>query len=78
MSYTVNVTDVTTRQDIITLARRCGRIRSIVAAQSVKESFERGRAERESWSQIRIEFVSGDEENRFFDAHAELLNEPGR
>ena len=72
MSYTVNVTDET-RSDIITLARRCGRIRSIVATQSVKESFERGRSERESWAQIRIEFATGDEENMFFDAHARML-----
>ena len=77
MSYTVNVTDQT-RQDIITLARRCGRIKRIVATQSVKESFESGRAQRESWAQIQIEFATGDDENIFFDAHAELLNEPRR
>jgi len=71
--YTVNVTDKVTRHDIITLARRCGRIKRIVATQSVKESFERGRAERESWAQIQIEFVTGDEENKFFDAHARML-----
>ena len=72
MSYTVNVTDET-RSDIITLARRCGRIKSLIATQSVKESFERGREERETWAQIQIEFFSGDEENKFFDAHARML-----
>ena len=72
--YTVNVTDNVSRQDIIALARGCGRIRSIVATQSVKEIFERNSEQRETWSQIQIEFFSGDEENKFFDAHAELLN----
>ena len=73
MSYTVNVTDKVTRQDIISLARRCGMVKSIVATQSTKQIFERNSEQRETWSQIRIEFVSGDEENRFFDAHARML-----
>jgi len=73
MSYTVNVTDKITRQDIITLARQCGRVKSIIATLSVKEIFEHDSAQRESWSQIRIEFATGDEENRFFDAHARMI-----